>query len=129
MATKVARNKQVPKEHPDKTPNGAKRSPEWPKVRKAWLKEHPECAACGGKKKVEVHHRLPFHLHPEKELDPTNFISLCEAKKECNHHLHFGHLGDYKLENPRVTEMVKEYVETKAAAEKAKASFEAGRKK
>lgn len=75
--------------------NGKKRSNEWPKLRKAWLKKYPHCALCGGKTKVTVHHIRPFHLHPELELDKTNFVTLCEGKKGLNCHLMFGHFGDF----------------------------------
>jgi 5-methylcytosine-specific restriction endonuclease McrA len=54
-----------------------KRSPLWPKARRAYKKTHPACEACGRKIGVQVHHVIPFHLHPEKELDPENFIALC----------------------------------------------------
>jgi 5-methylcytosine-specific restriction protein A len=33
----------------------------------------------------------PFHLNPARELDPTNFITLCESAGH-NCHLIFGHL-------------------------------------
>ncbi len=83
--------------------NGAKRSSKWPAVRKQHLGLNPACAVCGGTKKVEVHHKKPFHLHPELELEPTNLISLCEAKKNgINCHLFFGHLGNFKGVNPEV---------------------------
>ena len=58
---------------------------------------------CGGKVKLEVHHKKPFHIHPELELDPTNFITLCEADKGgVNCHLLFGHLGNFKSLNDTV---------------------------
>ncbi len=77
-----------------------KRSSKWPSIRQAHLKENPSCAVCGGKSDVEVHHIRPFHLAPELELESSNLISLCEAKKYgVNCHLFFGHLGNYKSEN------------------------------
>ena len=84
-----------------KVPSGTKRSSKWPKVREDHLKQNPKCAVCEGTAKVEVHHLSPFHLSPEKELDPTNLITLCEAKRyglTC--HLLVGHRGDYKKVNP-----------------------------
>jgi hypothetical protein len=78
-----------------------KRSSRWPTVRKAWLKNHPACAACGGVHCVQVHHKEPFHLHPEKELDMNNFITLCECSPG-DDHLRIGHLGDWKSFNPHV---------------------------
>jgi 5-methylcytosine-specific restriction endonuclease McrA len=86
-----------------KIPAGSKRSGEWPRVRKEHLAKFPNCAVCGGKENVEVHHKKPFHLHPELELEPTNLISLCEAKHDgVNCHLLFGHLGNFKSLNESV---------------------------
>ncbi len=78
-----------------------KRSSHWPAVRKAHLKLHPACAACGHTLMVQVHHKKPFHLHPELELDPKNFITLCECSPT-DHHLKLGHNGDWKSFNPNV---------------------------
>lgn len=89
----------------DKAPKGAKRSSKWPSVRRQFLKANPSCAVCGGKKKLEVHHKLPFHLHPDRELDPENLITLCENKADgVNCHLLFGHLGNFKSFNPNVSD-------------------------
>lgn len=78
-----------------------KRSTQWPKVRKEHLKLHPACAACGHTLMVQVHHKKPFHLHPELELDPKNFITLCECSPS-DHHLKLGHHGNWKDFNPTV---------------------------
>lgn len=87
----------------DKVPKGARRSDEWPAVRKAFLLKNPTCRMCGGKKKLEVHHIRPFHLHPEMELNPANLITLCEEKADgANCHLLFGHLGNFKSYNTNV---------------------------
>jgi 5-methylcytosine-specific restriction enzyme A len=85
------------------------RSPEWPAVRAKWLKDHPSCAACGETKNIEVHHVIPFHLHPELELDPTNFITLC-AQPSHNDHYIFGHLLDYLSWNVNVREEAAKYL-------------------
>ena len=71
------------------------RSLQWPAVRRKWLASHPFCAVCG-EKGPDVHHLLPFHLHPEFELDPGNLISL---GRSCGHHLTFGHLGNSRSTN------------------------------
>lgn len=77
---------------------GATRSKEWPKVRREHLKKFPTCAVCGGKKKIQVHHVKPFHLHPQLELDPNNLITVCEADgHDC--HLAIAHLGSFKSWN------------------------------
>lgn len=78
----------------------AKRSDKWPTVEKHFREGHPTCAACGGKDRLNVHHCMPFHLDPAKELDPTNLITLCMGDKEC--HLHIGHGGSFKQYNPNV---------------------------
>lgn len=78
----------------------AVRSPKWSSVRKKHLENNPTCAASGSNKKIEVHHKVPVHLNPELELDPSNLISLCD--NTC--HLIFGHLYHYKSYNKNVVE-------------------------
>ncbi len=57
----------------------------------------------GGTKKVEVHHIQPFHIRPDLELDPSNLLTLCEAKRYgVNCHLAWGHAGDYRAVNTDV---------------------------
>jgi len=86
-----------------KAKKGAKRSSKWRKVRKKHLALHPECFICRSKKNLEVHHIIPFHIAPDKELDPKNLITLCENKKYgINCHLLVGHLGNYQNINPNV---------------------------
>lgn len=87
-----------------KHPLSAKRSEHWPKARAAHLLLHPTCEVCGSSSKLEVHHIKPFHLHPDLELDPANFVTLCESKKigGLNCHLIFGHLGSFKSFNVSV---------------------------
>lgn len=76
----------------------ATRSSKWPKVRKQHLAENPVCSACGRSKNLEVHHIEPVHLNPDRELDPTNLITLCSDP--C--HIVFGHFMDYKSWNINV---------------------------
>lgn len=80
----------------------ATRSPLWKTARKHFLATHPTCAACGGTKRLQVHHRQPFREHPELELDPKNLITLCMGSDEC--HLQIGHGDDFKAFNPYVVE-------------------------
>lgn len=90
-----------------------KRSVKWAKVRKEHLKLFPSCAVCGAKKFLEVHHILPFHLFPEKELVESNLITLCEQKgHEC--HLQFGHLGSYQSYNKDVVEDAKHWLKKRS---------------
>ena len=84
-------------------PLGNRRSALWPKVRAAFLREHPVCAACGVSKDLELHHVRPYHLHPELELDFANLITLCDyAGRGC--HFCLGHLYDWRRWNPHVRE-------------------------
>ena len=89
---------------------GEPRSSEWPKVRATFIKEHPECAACGYKGTAnQVHHVSPFHLGAVNErgetleLDPKNLITLCGPGNR-NHHLDIGHGGSFTCRNPNVRE-------------------------
>ena len=91
--------------HVDKLKRAHKRSPAWSKVEHAYKASNPSCACCGSQKRLQVHHCKPFHLHPELELDPTNFITLCEAGTNgINCHLLVGHLGNFKSVNLSVAE-------------------------
>lgn len=85
-----------------KVPLLSRRSPKWDGVRDDFVKSHPECAACGSKQKLQVHHIKPFHMDRSLELDTNNLITLCEDEKHC--HLKIGHLGNFKNENPQVRE-------------------------
>ena len=76
------------------------RSSKWDNVRDNFVKKHPTCAACGGDDNLQVHHIEPFHLAPEKELDISNLIVLCEEATRC--HLKIGHLGSWRKINPNV---------------------------
>lgn len=79
---------------------GASRSPRWRQVRDDFIAKNPKCAVCGSKKNVVAHHKLPFHIFPERELDPTNLVTLCENTVNC--HLTFGHLGSFLKYNKDV---------------------------
>jgi hypothetical protein len=101
MLKKIA--KRVADKLNGKVPSGTERSSKWPALEKQWLKDHPTCAACGGTDKLEVHHKMPFHLEPAKELDPANLITLCESGSHgVNCHLLVGHRGSFKKYNPIV---------------------------
>ena len=80
------------------------RSPKWPKVRRAYFKDHPRCEICGRKFNRQVHHIIPFHIRPDLELDPDNLITLCGR-----HHFWWGHFEDWKNWNPEIINDVKWY--------------------
>lgn len=73
------------------------RSPQWAKIRKEHILSSAECVACGRDYPLEVHHILPFHVFPSKELAPENLITLCT---DC--HFTFGHLRDWTSWNDAV---------------------------
>jgi hypothetical protein len=81
--------------------NKSKRSSRWPEVEYKYKENNPECACCGSKNKLQIHHKKPFHLHPELELDPTNLITLC-MDLDC--HILVGHGDNFKMYNPDVVE-------------------------
>lgn len=88
---------------------GCKRSSKWPKVRQAYLKAHQECAACGGKTSLDVHHVLPYHLRPDLELESSNLLTLCEKSERFGWACHrvFGHLGNWKMYNQNMVNFCK----------------------
>jgi len=91
----------------------AKRSEHWPKVEKDFKEAHPECAACGMRGELNVHHIFPFHEiiaagRPDLELDPRNLITLC-VNPEYDCHCEIGHLGNFSSYNVRVLEDCKKY--------------------
>lgn len=74
------------------------RSNQWSKVRAEYLKTNPVCQVCGSSVKPEVHHIIPVHIDPSKELDLDNLITLCD--KYC--HFIFGHLMNWRSYNPDI---------------------------
>ena len=85
--------------------HGMERSPHWPAVQHHHIQQFPTCEACGGNTNLNVHHKKPFHLFPELELEPTNLITLCmDGDKDC--HIKLGHGDNFKAYNPNVVEDV-----------------------
>lgn len=80
---------------------GRPRDPRWPGVRREHLRREPACRACGSRRNLQVHHKQPYHLFPELELERKNLITLCEEAGS-NHHLVVGHRGDWHDYNPNV---------------------------
>ena len=74
------------------------RAPGWSKLAAAHLRANPDCIACGSRKNVVPHHKEPVHLFPERELDPTNLVTLCEGPV-VNCHILFGHLRNWSSYN------------------------------
>lgn len=87
----------------------SKRSGQWRTVEKHFLETNPVCALCGSKTRLNVHHKKPFHVFPEFELDLNNLITLCMSRKEC--HLIVGHLNSFKKYNPNIDEDIKKLIQ------------------
>jgi 5-methylcytosine-specific restriction enzyme A len=79
------------------------RSPQWREVEREHLKRQPKCQWCDKILGLQVHHIVPFHIAPELELEPSNLITLCEAKPQCCH-LMRGHMGCWKRINPEIVQ-------------------------
>lgn len=82
------------------------RSPKWKTVRKNFLQKNQECAICGKTENLVPHHKLPFHMFPDKELDEENLVTLCENHPVNCHYL-FGHLMNWQTYNPNIDDDVK----------------------
>lgn len=103
-----------------------RRSPLWRQVRRAHIKREPTCQWCGARSGLQVHHIEPFHIRPDRELDPSNLITLCGGSENIiarawralagreNCHLKYGHLGNYHASNPQIREDCDAHQSTKA---------------
>lgn len=80
---------------------GLPRSTHWPTQRNHAIAAQPWCSICRATEHLTVHHIQPFHLHPKLELDPENWIVLCEGP-QMNCHFVFGHYRNWKNFNPDV---------------------------
>ena len=86
-----------------KQKTGVPRSTKWPAVRRRILKG-AQCAACGSRQKLRAHHVISVSEAPERELDETNIIVLCESNLDHNCHLTIGHNGEWQTTNPNARE-------------------------
>ncbi len=71
------------------------RDPRWRALRLAFVRKNPTCRVCGRTRKLEVHHKQPFHLFPELELVESNLMTLCQGASGVNCHLIAGHGCDW----------------------------------
>jgi 5-methylcytosine-specific restriction endonuclease McrA len=83
------------------------RSSQWLTVRKHHLRLEDRCQWCGAKRILEVHHVIPFHICPEKELDQTNLITLCAGLFR-NCHFKRGHLRSWRSYDPAIRQECEE---------------------
>ena len=73
----------------------------WRKVRNRHIEYvEPFCQMCGYKKKLEVHHIVPWHIDEALRFDMSNLITL---DREC--HFRFGHFMDWKDSNKNIREL------------------------
>src|SRR6266699_6232248 len=63
----------------------------WRELEKKTLLNHPWCAFCGAKDRLQVHRIEPVHLRPDLVLNESNLIVLCQS---C--HLREGHVSDFR---------------------------------
>ncbi len=78
-----------------------KRSPLWEAFSLDRIREHPYCSICKCNKLLASHHKKPYHIWPELELVKSNIVVLCSQ-----HHLHDGHLGNWKSFNPLLDKLL-----------------------
>lgn len=66
------------------------RASEWPRKRDQHLKLFPYCVVCGQRAET-VHHVVPVGVDPSRELDESNYASVC-------HYCHFvvGHACNWQ---------------------------------
>lgn len=79
--------------------NRKKRSSKWSKLQKSFLEANSHCALCEGTENLNVHHKKPFHLYPELELEESNLITLCMGEKDCHLLVAHGNNFSYYCEN------------------------------
>jgi 5-methylcytosine-specific restriction endonuclease McrA len=79
------------------------RSPKWSALRRRHVAANPRCAACGRADSPEAHHLVPVQIAPERELDPTNLITLCGGKRNC--HLAVGHGWNWQTYRPQAASL------------------------
>lgn len=68
---------------------------------------------------LNVHHKVPFHIAPELELEESNLITLCMSEdRHC--HLLIGHGDSFKAYVPDVEGFSKEALDAHWKNDKAK---------
>jgi len=89
--------------NPSATAANTPRNPKFESASKLYLKGK-KCMICGGTLRLMAHHKYPFHLFPELEMDETHWRPLCEGDHRLNCHLLVGHGGNFEGFNPLVDE-------------------------
>lgn len=73
---------------------------EWRKTRNAFILVESCCQMCGARKKLEVHHVIPWHVDETLRYDWDNLVTLC---RHC--HFQFGHHGNWREYNRGILEL------------------------
>ena len=66
--------------------------------------DYSQCAWCGTKKDLQVHHIIPVSVDPYLADDRTNLVCLCRT-----HHLEVAHNGNFRT---RYTPDIKKQIES-----------------
>lgn len=86
---------------------GAVRNSGWSKASSDYIKRNPLCEMGLHKPTLlnvlNTHHILPFHKHPELEMDENNWIVLCRF-----HHFLHAHLGNWSSFNAEIKKEAKD---------------------
>lgn len=102
--------------------SGAPRSGKWHTLQQKFLRAYPECAACGTRENLNVHHEKDFAHNPSLELVWSNLITLCRK-----HHLELGHDPDGP-DGPAIPDWHKINPNVRADAERMRQKLQPGRK-
>lgn len=87
---------------PDPGACGCARNPAWEKASKEFL-IGKVCIVCGGTRGMQTHHKYPFHLFPDREMDSKYWVPICtDGPGGMNCHRTVGHGGNFKNYNPHV---------------------------
>lgn len=91
------------------TLGGVARSSLWPHTKREFAKTHPKVCPICGSGRVQLHHLQSFASKPELENDLSNLIWLCQGFGTKNHHLEWGHLGNFQSLNEHLEEWIALY--------------------
>lgn len=83
----------------------AVRHAKWPTVRARHLARHPQCAACGFTRNLQVHHLVPVSIDFSLELCPANLLTLGSQCPSGNHHFLIGHAQNWQAYIPNAREI------------------------
>lgn len=78
-----------------------RRHKDWRKVRAEHLEMYPWCVITGVAEELEVHHVVPVHVDPSRELDRTNLRTVSSyGPGNIDYHYLCGHPRGWRSWNP-----------------------------